>query len=163
MRRFVFLIPIIALIIFLIIIGLGGGGNTATPETLSEPLITDDNRALRSGALTLKGQTISIDIADSDYTRRIGLSGREELAENAGMWFIFEESAVYPFWMKGMLLDIDIIWVNSDQEIVFIENNATPESFPNSFDPRVEAKYVLEVNDEFTEAHEVSVGDVIEF
>ena len=164
MRRFAFLLPVIVvLIIFVLIIAFGGGDSTPTTDvtkisadaaTLEEP---------RRGSITLKGQAVNVEIVETDDSREQGLSERESLAENEGMWFIFPESRVYPFWMKGMLFDIDIIWVNEEGVIVYIEDNASPDSFPDSFNPGVEAKYVLEVNDEFSEAHEVVVGDKVEF
>ena len=51
---------------------------------------------------------------------------RESLNENSGMLFIFPKEDFHNFWMKNTLIPLDIIWINSAKEIVFIENNAQP-------------------------------------
>ena len=43
-----------------------------------------------------------------------GLSGRDNLADDEGMFFVFEKSDIYPFWMKDMKFAIDIIWIMED-------------------------------------------------
>jgi len=67
-----------------------------------------------------------LDIADTSQLITKGLGERESLADNEGMWFIFNNSKVRTFWMKGMLIPIDIIWINEDRVIGF-EENVQPE------------------------------------
>lgn len=72
---------------------------------------------------------------------------RKDLEENQGMLFVFEEENIYPFWMKNTLIPLDILWINSQKEIVFIYKNAQPcfyEPCP-LINPRVKARYVLEI------------------
>lgn len=56
---------------------------------------------------------INVEIADTADTRTKGLSGRENLASDSGMLFVFSESKQYKFWMKGMKIPLDIIYVNN--------------------------------------------------
>ncbi len=102
-----------------------------------------------------------VDIADTSALREQGLSGRSELKENEGMLFVFPEDGVYTFWMKDMSFSIDMIWISKSGTVVHVENAATPRSYPETFGPDVPARYVLEVSAGFSEAHGVSVGDVV--
>lgn len=111
------------------------------------------------------GQVIKVDVVDTPSTRAQGLSGREGLAKDEGMLFVFENSGVYFFWMKDMNFAIDIIWFDEFGKVVYIKENATPESYPETFAPPKEktSKYVLEVFSGFSLSHNLQVGDAIEF
>jgi uncharacterized membrane protein (UPF0127 family) len=85
---------------------------------------------------------------------------RDKLAENQGMLFIFEDDAPRAFWMKNTVLSLDMIFVNSRNEIVTIHKNTTPYS-EQSYESTKPAKYVIEVNAGYTDGHKVSVGDHI--
>lgn len=58
-----------------------------------------------------------VEIADTAEARRRGLSGREGLADNQGMLFLFEQKGYYNFWMKEMRFDIDIVWILDDKVV----------------------------------------------
>lgn len=58
----------------------------------------------------VKGQTFKVAIADTDEKRTKGLSGRDNLAQDQGMLFLFDKPGNYPFWMKDMRFPIDIIF-----------------------------------------------------
>ncbi|MDP4039863.1 MAG: DUF192 domain-containing protein [Candidatus Pacearchaeota archaeon] len=103
-----------------------------------------------------------VEIVSTPESRTQGLMFREELGENEGMLFIFEQEGIYPFWMKNTLISLDMIWINSDKEIVFIKQNTTPESL-ESINPGKKAKYVLEVNGGKAEELGIDVGEMIEF
>ena len=55
-----------------------------------------------------------IEIAKTAWDRAKGLSGREFLAEDRGMLFLFNKSDIHNFWMKGMKFPLDIIWIKSN-------------------------------------------------
>ena len=80
---------------------------------------------------------IFVEVADSEFERRKGLSGRDALAENSGLLFVFEEKDIRPvFWMKDMKFPLDIIW----------------------YSPTIPIDYVLEVTSGFCEAKGIEVG-----
>lgn len=110
------------------------------------------------------GETcFEVEIVDSLETRARGLMFRESLDENKGMWFVFEESKVYPFWMKNTLIPLDMIWVNENFEIVAIIENAVPcEVNPcEHYNPGTEALYVLEINGGLASELNLGVGDIV--
>lgn len=98
---------------------------------------------------------IKLEIAETPEKRALGLSGREALARGSGMLFVFPESGLHGFWMKGMKFPIDIVWLSENYEILGIERNISPETYPKVFYPPSPAKYVLELN--------ATESDVLEF
>ena len=109
-------------------------------------------------------QKIKVDVVYTPETRAQGLSGRESLAENAGMLFVFDNPSDYSFWMKDMNFSIDIIWIDEDMKITYIKKNATPESYPEGFSPKEKtSKYVLEVFSGFSDKYNLTEGDLIKF
>ena len=112
--------------------------------------------------IKISGYKVMAEIADTEEKRERGLSGRKNLPEDAGMIFIFEIPAKYSFWMKDMRFPLDIIWVDKNKQVSAISKNIFPETYPASFTPSENVKYVLEVNAGWTEKNGVRVGDFIE-
>ena len=125
-------------------------------EDLSSP------QARGGQILTIRDIELAIAVAATAEQRARGLSNREKLAENQGMLFVFEKPDYYPFWMKDMLFAIDIIWIDEHKKIVDVTYNATPESYPQTFKPRVPVQYVLEVNAGWAETAAISIGEFVE-
>ncbi len=78
--------------------------------------------------LDANGHILRVEIADTMATRAQGLSGRERLSEDEGMFFIFPIPAIYPFWMKDMEFPIDIVWIRGEKIVGVTENAAVPDS-----------------------------------
>lgn len=105
---------------------------------------------------------INLEIADTEAERAQGLSGRDRIADNEGMWFVFDQEGIHPFWMKDMKFNIDIIWLDEDHSITDIIRNAPVPEIPDdlsTYSNTKPAKYVLEVNSGVSE--ELSVGDIL--
>lgn len=105
--------------------------------------------------------TVAAEAAITEEEKRQGLMHREYLGEDEGMIFIYEEEDERSFWMKNTLLHLDIIFIGEDQVINSIQE-ADPE--PGISDTQLErytgdAKYVLEVNQGFTEERGIVSGD----
>lgn len=116
-----------------------------------------------SSVVFINGARIEVEIAESLSERTRGLSGREALGQNEGMFFVFDEPGYYSFWMKDMKFPIDIIWIANDKKIIDITKNAAPKSYPSVFKPAGLAQYVLEVNAGFADKREIKIGDSIGF
>lgn len=85
-------------------------------------------------------------IADTPEKRSWGLSNTWRLTKNQAMVFIFDQPSYNGFWMKDMRYAIDIIWYDETGEVLYFENNASPDSFPESFGGHVLAAGVIEVD-----------------
>lgn len=117
----------------------------------------------KHGKVALRGQDFDVLVADNPIKRSRGLSGRESLAENEGMLFLFSGAGYQVFWMKGMLIPIDIIWVK-DNRVVGFEKNVQPEPGVKSsrlkrYAPPEAVDKVLEVRAGTVERLGVQVGD----
>lgn len=117
--------------------------------------------------ITVGETEIYVDIASTREEKAKGLSGRKNLGENEGMLFIFENKSRPSFWMKDMLIPIDIIWI-TDNKIVGIEKNVpnpqltTPDSQLKLYSPHEGIDYVLEVNAGFSEMHAIETGNTVD-
>jgi len=105
---------------------------------------------------------IDIEIAEDDLKREIGLMMRRNMAENQGMLFIFPIETFQSFWMKNTILPLDIIYVNSQMEIVKIHKNTTPYS-EQSYPSGKLSQFVVEVNAGYTDKYGIKEGDKIAF
>ncbi len=81
-----------------------------------------------------------------------GLSGRSSLPERSGMLFKFAKPGTYTFWMKGMLMPLDIVFVDRGK-IVNIANNLPYPKTPN------ETPAAVKPTQAFTDAIEIPAGD----
>ncbi len=134
----------------LIFLALGRRGNIAANIGSTKYLALGDTK-------------ISVELAINNEAKAKGLSGRETLREETGMLFIFDYPSIHPFWMKDMNFPIDMIWIDENGIIVYIEPSAKPESFPGLFGSNIESKYVLEVVAGFSEKHQLKIGDRVTF
>ncbi|MEE8436556.1 MAG: DUF192 domain-containing protein, partial [bacterium] len=95
-------------------------------------------------------EVIRVDVADTPSLQFRGLSGRKQLAPNAGMLFVYTEKDRHNFVMRGMFFSIDIIWLDN-RRVVHIEHNlppappGTPESKLTTYGPPSPANLVLEL------------------
>ena len=118
--------------------------------------------------VTIKSRTYNLEIANTLAARQKGLMNRSSLPENAGMLFVFDGTSFYPFWMKNTLIPLDIIWINSEKEVVHIKENARPcettlEAVCNSIIPLKPALYVIELNAGEVQKLDLKTGDKIDF
>ena len=107
-------------------------------------------------------QTVQATVVETPAERQRGLSGREGLAPDEGMLFIFPADGEYGFWMKDMRFSIDILWLAAEGTIVSITENVSPDTYPQSFEPTQQARYVLELPAGYAAAHSVEVGDWVQ-
>jgi len=125
-----------------------------------------DTTALPSSGIkvvNIGDTSVRVDLALTPEEKARGLSGRETLAEDQGMLFVFDYTTRHPFWMKDMLIPIDMIWIDENGVVVYMAENALPESYPALFGTNVESKYVLEVVSGFAKRHGVITGSKVEF
>ena len=114
--------------------------------------------------ICIRNICIQAEIADSFESRQHGLMFREKLTDNQGMLFIFENEDIQIFWMKNMILPLDMIWIGVDKIIVEIKENVPPCAGPcKNIIPAQKARYVLEVNAGFVKRNRIRVGNKLEF
>lgn len=105
---------------------------------------------------------INVEIADDNNERIKGLMFKEKLNENSGMFFIFDEDDYQTFWMKNTLIPLDIIFIDKNFEIVDIKYAVPCKADPCAlYKSSKLAKYVLEVNGNFTRKNNIEIGNKI--
>ncbi len=158
-------LPILGVIAFLVVVGvftqksfpLGFSGLSMPQPTASS-----------EKTITIGTKKISVQIADTEAKRAQGLSGVSSLKADSGMLFIFDTKGVSPlFWMKDMLIPLDMIWIGNGK-IVRIDKNIpfpTPGTSDNSlktYSAGGPIDYVLEVNAGFSDQNKIKAGDNVD-
>lgn len=111
---------------------------------------------------------IDVELADSVEKRSKGLGGRENLASNSGMLFIFEKPEIEKFWMKGLNFPLDFVWINGDKIVDLHQNikQPTANQLDNTLEiiqPRVVADKVLEINAGLIEKYQIEINQSVKF
>jgi len=116
----------------------------------------------QSDYVMIKGKTVNVELADTNQERTNGLMFREELCEDCGMLFVFEDSDFRSFWMKDTLIPLDVVFIDENLEIVNIEHAAPClEEVCDIYASTEKVKYVLEVNGNFTIENSINTGDKV--
>ncbi len=102
--------------------------------------------------------SMSYEVVTTQAAQELGLGGRSVIPDNYGMLFVFPQDGTYGFWMKDMLVPIDMVWVAVDGTIVSIEVSVPPDSYPRVFYPSQPSRYVVETRSGFAAANGWKVG-----
>jgi hypothetical protein len=133
--------------------GAACGGSSKDAVATREPGLA----FVRIGSLAAQAE-----VPEGDAFYR-GLGGRESLPDDRGMLFVFPEPGRHAFWMKDMLISIDIIWISAGGRVVDIQaaqpEPGVPDPQLKRYNPGGEAKYVLEVRAGLAAEKGVQVGD----
>lgn len=76
---------------------------------------------------------LSLERAETNAAREQGLSGRYGLAGDQGMLFVFDGIGRQCMWMKDMKFSIDMLWLDTSGTVTKIEENLSPETYPNEY------------------------------
>ncbi len=98
---------------FLISLALAGTLRNQSPE-------------LKRTQVEINGARIIAEVARTPQEQSRGLSGRLSIAPDAGMLFLFQRADRHAFWMRGMLIPIDIIWIQNGR-VIWIEEGVDPQ------------------------------------
>lgn len=153
-----FLVQFVALIIV-----IAGALLFYTGSVPSLPFITGQ---AKYNELTINETKLKVEIADTQEKRSKGLGGRESLAQDSGMLFIFQKADKHSFWMKGLNFPLDFIWIKGNTVVDIITNAQQPSPSQKGEDlpiylPKTEADKVLEVNAGVADRLKIQAGDTI--
>jgi len=115
------------------------------------------------GSVKIGDVMLDVQIAETDPQKTRGLMFQNELPYDQGMIFVFDQEQVVPIWMLNMQFPLDIIWFDSDGNIVHMERNILPcKSALETATCTVQnadgkkAKYVLEVTSGFIDKFQIT-------
>jgi hypothetical protein len=154
------MLPAITRVLFVVF------GAVASITFFSMPYFNRLEAVKNKAEVKINDQIIIAEVAHEEEARTLGLSGRKSLNINEGMLFIFEDPGIYPFWMKDMNFPIDIIWIDSDNQIVKINENVLPEpGVPDEsltqYKPPIPVERVLELRGGRARLLNAEIGDLI--
>lgn len=126
-------------------------------------LLVSSKATARESQLSISNKlSLNIKIADNDSARMKGLMFVKNLPENEGMLFIMEDEAQVNMWMKNTYIPLDMIFVNSNKEIVSMAENTKPLS-TEIISSKNKVKYVLEINGGLAKKSGLKIGDKINY
>ena len=162
--------PALLFVFLLLVTGCGGeslapdenrtANSTGPVQTTAEASVPDEANIITITATNEERSEVEVEIADDIAEQRRGLMERTELAENAGMLFVFDREEPRSFWMRNTLIPLSIAYIASDGRIVDIQDmQPLDETSHPSAEP---AQYALEVNQGFFAERGIEVGNLVE-
>ena len=79
---------------------------------------SDHDTKSSSPAVTINGVKWYVQLASTEAQRERGLMGRDSLADDEGMLFLFDKPAERSFWMKNCLIPIDVAFIGPDMRVI---------------------------------------------
>lgn len=151
-----FLVQFVALLIVIFVAALFFQGKITTIPFLPQ------STSIRQ--LVINDAKIKVQIADTQAKRSQGLGGRERLASDEGMLFIFEKEDKYPFWMKGLKFPLDFVWIKGDKVVDILTNIPPPQAGQKDetlpiYQSKEPIDKALEVNAGTVDRLKIKVGD----
>jgi uncharacterized protein len=119
----------------------------------------------------IKGVLFELELALTPEERAEGLMGREKIAKNGGMLFVYPAEPPYPndlgFWMKNCLVPIDLLFLDPTGRVVAIHEMeppmpGTPDHELTSYRSGAPAQFAIELKGGRSAELGVTIGDVIE-
>jgi uncharacterized membrane protein (UPF0127 family) len=157
----------IALFVLLLFWALGALGGWKpwfdVPNARAELSTTLPKAKVKAG-----GQVFRVDVAELPEDQARGLGGRKALKPDEGMIFVYRDRHEPGFWMHGMIISIDMLWIDTDR-IVHIVHRApppkpgTPDVKLEVYSPPAQANFVLEIAAGRAKELGLKVGDKVEF
>lgn len=112
--------------------------------------------------VTIHNHTYLVEIATTPSQQEKGLSGRNSLLTDHGMFFVFEKEGYYPFWMKDMKFSIDIIYIANGKVVTLFKNvKPATDPFTTIVKPTQPVTAVLEINAGEADKYTILVGDQV--
>lgn len=112
-------------------------------------------------------QELVVEVVNTQDSLSLGLGMREEIGSD-GMLFAFDRPDQRYFWMKGMLIDLDMIWISKGVVVGITENVPAPTAkqqtnmldLPRYYSPGP-VDMVLEVPAGFSRQKGIFTGDTL--
>lgn len=105
-----------------------------------------------------KDYELQIELAMNKESRRCGLSFRDQLADDQGMLFVFDQDKILSFWMKDTRMPLSIAFLTAQGKILNIRT-MQPMNDTLHHSSTGPARYALEVNQDWFTDHRIRAGD----
>lgn len=105
---------------------------------------------------------VQVEVARTDAQRMRGLMFRREMAESAGMIFLFPGESHQTFWMRNTLIPLDMLFIKADHTVLGIVENATPKT-DTQRKVSGDSQFVLELNGGAAKKFGLKAGQQVKF
>ena len=101
---------------------------------------------------------LSVELAQSNEEKALGLMFRTELTDGQGMLFVYDSERIITMWMKNTYIPLDMVFIGARGAVVHIAQMTEPfsEEIISSQKP---AQYVLEIAGGAAKRFGLKVGD----
>lgn len=113
--------------------------------------------------ITRRGEPVGVlrvELARNIWRRARGLMGRTELAEDAGMLFIYPWRRIVRIWMAGVPIPLDVLFIDEHDRVTRIVARLAPRSV-HAISSGAPVRRVLEVGAGVAERLGIEVGDAL--
>ncbi len=152
---------IILLLVLLITLSISLG--LLLYKLTTKNLINNKQTESKLPQLTVGSCTFNLDLATTEAQKMQGLSGRQKMAKNSGMMFVYDDPQAYMFWMKDMMFPLDFVWIK-DETVVDLHENVPQPTGENNIarvSPKAPINKVLEINKGLIKECGIKRGDQV--
>lgn len=144
---------------------LAGSVGSVSGMACAEEVITAAQPPLPTAPLTITDQTghdhrFTVELAKTPHEQEVGEMFRKEIPSDHGMLFIWPAPQECAMWMRNTYVSLDIVFIDEQNRIHAIEENATPLS-EGIISSHGSVRAVLELPAGTTEKLGLVVGDRI--
>ncbi len=108
---------------------------------------------------------INVERADTPEKLAIGFMNRPALAKSYGMIFIFPDEKIRDFWMKDMLIPLEVMFIDTKgriNEIITMTPCPLDIKTCPTYISKSPARFAIEVNVGFSQKNKIIEGDILE-
>lgn len=121
-------------------------------------------RDFKEDTVTVGSKQIDVAIAREALAQSRGLSGCKKIPANSGMYFPYDPPIIPHFWMKGMVIPVDIVWIADGRVVEIITNLPPVAKFaddPVRYSPPRPVTGVLELGAGKVAEYGIAVGQIV--
>ena len=132
---------------------------------LLSPSFAQDQAHEHINLRILRGETqiatLKVEVAQTLEQKMHGLMFRKDMPALHGMLFAYAPAEKARMWMKNTFIPLDMLFIDDNQEIIYIHHNAEPHSL-TPIGPDALTSAVIEINGGEAETADIRVGDHIQ-
>jgi len=129
---------------------------------LAQPQRTEQRIVFPTAELTIESggklHKFTVEMADTDERRTLGLMYRTSMAADAGMLFDFKSDKPVSMWMRNTRIPLDMLFITREGRVLNIAQRTVPFT-EHSISSEGPVRAVLELNGGTTERLGIKPGD----
>lgn len=117
-----------------------------------------------SVSLSLGSKVFNSTMAVTESDRARSWSSLSEISPDKALIMIFPTESKWKVWTNNIKMPVDIVWLDKDKTVIYIVKNAMPNNSGNSsFEPKKNAKYIIEIPSGAVNDASIKIGQSAKF